>query len=227
MKKAVLLFGILLLPTLIYIYFALGVPQVRRAAFYGPRAIGPVKNPKTGVITQDTVYHSIKPFVCKTHEGFDFSSAKLGGRSYLAVFMHPDSIRAVLPILAQDLKVNKRTHTYSRFVFFWPEDTLQAAPDLAGQLGLGTDTGYTLVLPPAEYQAMRDGQYFLPNPTQSKKPYATLSDAVLIDRMGRIRGYYNIRYAADIKKMKEDLRHVLFRDESVKTIEETKVEQRR
>ena len=141
--------------------------------------------------------------------------------------MHPDSIRAVLPILAQDLKVNKRTHTYSRFVFFWPEDTLQAAPDLAGQLGLGTDTGYTLVLPPAAYQAMRDGQYFLPNPTQSKKPYATLSDAVLIDRMGRIRGYYNIRYAADIKKMKEDLRHVLLRDESVKTIEETKVEQRR
>jgi len=49
----------------------------------------------------------------------------------------------------------------------------------------------------------------------------------LIDRLGCIRGYYNIRYAADIKKMKEDVNHILFRDEAVQTLEESKVEQKR
>ena len=47
----------------------------------------------------------------------------------------------------------------------------------------------------------------------------------MLDYKGRIRGYYNIRYAAELKKMKEDVRFIKFRDEAVLTLEKSKVEQ--
>jgi hypothetical protein len=65
------------------------------------------------------------------------------------------------------------------------------------------------------------------DPARKKDPWQTTTDAVLIDRLGRIRGYYNIRYAADVRKMKEDVKHVLVRDEGVQTLEESTVEQKR
>ena len=49
----------------------------------------------------------------------------------------------------------------------------------------------------------------------------------MIDYKGRIRGYYNIRFAAEVKKMKEDVRFIMFRDEEAATIENSSVTQKK
>lgn len=232
MKKVALLLAILILPGLIYIYFALGIPKVIKAPVYGPRTAVEVTDPKTGEKKIDTSYYTIPAFQCLTSGGLVFDSkSKLDGRSYVAVFLPPDSIKTMLSILAEDIKLNKKSYGYVRFVFFLHTDTAgnvpMNAPDMAKDLNIGTDTAFTIFMTPEVFDSIRTQHYFVKDPMRKKDPWQTSTDAVLIDRLGRIRGYYNIRYAADIKKMKEDVQHILLRDEGAQTLEESKVEQKR
>jgi len=229
MKRTLVLVSILFFPALVYIYFALGIPKVVRAPIYGPRQTVQVLDKKSEYKT-DTVYHTIPAFSCLTTGGLVFDSrTKLNGRSYLAVFLHPDSVQIMIKQLAEDIKINRKSYGYARFVFFLPTDSAGNVPmnaaDLTRDLRLGTDTGYTVFVTPAKLDSLHK-QYYMPDSTRKKEPWQTTNDVVLIDRLGRIRGYYNIRYAAELKKMKEDVNHILLRDEGVQTLEESKVEQK-
>ena len=220
MKKGVLLAVILFFPAFVYVYFALGIPKVTKAPIYGPRTVQGT----------DTVYYTIPAFSCTTTGGVSFSSkSKLDGRLYVAIFLPPDSIKTMLPIMAEDYLHKRNTYGYGRFVFFLEGDSLGQvplnAPDIGKDMGMGVDTAFTVFLSHDEYRKKHD-HYFVADPSRKKDPWQTTTDAVLIDRLGRIRGYYNIRYAADLKKMKEDVNHVLLRDEGVQTLEESKVEQK-
>lgn len=232
MKKAITLLSILILPALIYIYFALGIPKVIKAPIYGPREVKPVLDKETGKYTTDTAYYTIPVFNCLTTGGFGFNSkTTLDGRLYVAIFLPPDSMKSMLPILAEDIKLKKNTYGYGRYVFFMTTDTAGNvpvnAPDLAKDLGLGVDTAFTVFMTREVFDSVRMNHYFVHDPARPKDPWQSTTDAVLIDRLGRIRGYYNIHSAADIKKMKEDINHVFLRDEGVQTMEESKVEQKR
>ncbi|CAN5169951.1 hypothetical protein BH09BAC5_BH09BAC5_19740 [soil metagenome] len=230
MKQRLTLFTVLLLPVLIYIYFALGVPKAFRAPFFGPRheiqVTDKYGNPKT-----DTAFYSIPPFKFATTSGREFDSHSLDGNLYLAIFVDPDSMATLLPIFAEDLKLNRMSYNYARFVFFYPGDSignaLPNAPDFASEMHLGTDTAFTVFVTPAQFDSLHNKEYFIADPTRKKDPWQTWSDAVLIDHKGRIRGYYNIRYAAELKKMKEDVRYIKFRDEAAETLDNSKVEQKK
>jgi hypothetical protein len=231
MKRILILVAILFFPALVYIYFALGIPKVVRAPIYGPREAVQVLDQKSGEYKTDTVYHTIPAFSCLTTGGLVFDSrSKLDGRSYVAVFLSPDSVQAMIKQLAEDITINRKSYGYARFVFFLLTDTAgnvpMNAPDLSLDLELGTDAGYTVFVTPAAFDSLHR-QYYMPDPARKKDPWETTNDAVLIDRLGRIRGYYNIRYAAEVKKMKEDVNHILLRDEGVQTLEESKVEQKK
>lgn len=228
MKKILTLSAILFLPAFIYIYFALGIPKVRRAPIYGPREVVQVADSDK----PDTSYYTIPAFGCMTSGGLNFSSTSvLDGRSYVAIFLPPDSIKTMLSILADDYKMNRNSYGYTRFVFFVAVDSLGIAskspnlPDVGKDLGIGVDSAFTLYMIASQLESTRT-TYFVHDPARATDPWQTTTDAVLIDRLGRIRGYYNIRYAADVKKMKEDVNHILLRDEGVQTLEESKVEQK-
>jgi hypothetical protein len=230
MKKILTLSAILFLPAFIYIYFALGIPKVRRAPIYGPREAVQVTDAE-GKTTTDTSYYTIPAFSCLTTGGLSFSSkATLDGRSYVAIFLPPDSIKTLLGMLAEDLQTNKKSYGYARFVFFLTTDSsghvATDAPDVGKDLGIGVDSAFNVYMTPEVFDSVRLQHYFIHDPAHPKDPWQTTTDAVLIDRLGRIRGYYNIRFAADIKKMKEDVNHILLRDEGVQTLEESKVEQK-
>lgn len=232
MKKTLILIAILFLPALIYLYFALGIPKVVKAPIFGPRHAVQVVDPKSGDLVTDTAYHIIPAFRCLTTGGLVFDSKeRLDGRSYVAVFIPGDSLKSMLPILAEDIKMNRKSYGYARFVFFLVTDSAGSlpvnAPDIGHELLMGADTAYTVFVTQAAFDSLHNNHYFVADATRKKDPWQTQTDAILIDRLGRIRGYYNIRYAADIKKMKEDVNHILFRDEAVQTLEESKVEQKR
>src|ERR1041385_3746951 len=153
MKKRVTLFLILLLPPLVYIYFALGVPKTFRAPFFGPRHAIQVADKKNGGFKTDTVYYSIPSFESKTTNGKIFDRKALDGHLYLALFVDPDSLKSTLPILAEDILTNRESYRYSRFVFFYPGDslgnTLPGTPDFAKEMKLGSDSAFTLIIPRA------------------------------------------------------------------------------
>lgn len=230
MKKRLTLISVLILPVLIYVYFALGVPKAFRAPFFGPRHAIQVKD-KNGNLKTDTAYFSITPYKFTSTDNQIFDSRLLDGNLYLAFFVHPDSMKITLPIFAEDLKLNRMSYNYARFVFFFPGDSIgnpQAnAPNFAQELKIGLDTAYSVFVSPGRFDSLHDTQFFVPDPARKKNPWATWSDAVLIDHKGRIRGYYNIRYAAELKKMKEDLRFIKFRDEAAETLENSSVEQKK
>lgn len=228
MKKRVALLTVLFLPILIYIYFALGVPKSFRAPIFGPKkAIQVVDkngNPKT-----DTLYWSIPEFTFPTLEGRTFNSKTLAGNLYIALFVHPDSMATTLRVFAEDIRLNRMSYNYARFIFFCIGDStgmpLPNAPDFAKEMKLGIDTAHTVFLSPTAFDSIHNNIYFIADENRKKEPWATWSDAILLDYKGRIRGYYNIRYAAELKKMKEDVRFIKFRDEAVLTLEKSKVEQ--
>lgn len=230
MKKRLTLFLILLLPPLVYIYFALGVPKTFRAPFFGPRHAVQVPDKKNGGFKTDTVYYSIPSFESKTANGKIFDCKNLDGHLYLALFVDPDSLKTTLPILAEDILTNRESYRYSRFVFFYPGDSLANAlpdtPDFAKEMKLGSDSAFTLILPRAKFDSLHS-EYFIADATRKKDPWTTWSDAVMIDYKGRVRNYYDIRYAAELKKMKEDVHFIIFRDEAAETIENSTVEQKK
>jgi hypothetical protein len=229
MKKRLTLFSILLLPPIIYIYFALGVPKAFRAPFFGPRHAIQVKD-KNGNPKTDTAYYSIPDFQFKTIDGTMFDSKSLAGHIYIAFFMDPDSVKKTFSIFAEDVLTNRGTYMYGRFVFFCPGDSLgnppKDAPDFAKDLKMGGDTVVTLFMKRTTFDSLHN-EFFIPDATRKKDPWATWSDAVLIDYKGRIRGYYNNRYFPEVKKMKEDIRFITFRDEAAETIENSSVEQKK
>ncbi|MEO5642433.1 MAG: hypothetical protein ABIQ40_16780 [Bacteroidia bacterium] len=230
MKKRLAVLAVLFLPILIYIYFALGVPKAFRAPFFGPRHAIQVTD-KNGNPKTDTAWFAISPFEFQTSGNHTFNSKSLDGNLYIALFVHPDSLRQTLPIFAEDIKLNRMSYNYARFVFFYPGDStgnaLPHSPDFANELNLGPDTAFTVFVSSEKFTYMHDAEYFVADPSRKKDPWATWSDAVLIDHKGRIRGYYNIRYAAELKRMKEDVRFIKFRDEAVQTLDESKVEQKK
>ena len=232
MKKTLVLIAILFFPAAIYLFFAVGIPKVVRAPIYGPRHAIQVVDKKSGDLVTDTAYHIIPAFRGYTTGGLVFDSKdRLDGRSYVAIFLPRDSVKTMLPILSDDIKTNRKSYGYARFVFFMVGDSAGYLPenaiDVGHDLRPGADTAFTVYLTQTAFDSLQMEHYFIADPARKENAWETTTDAILIDRLGRIRGYYNVRFAAEVKKMKEDVNHILFRDEAVQTIEESKVEQKR
>lgn len=225
-KSRFILFTVLILPTLVYVYFALGVPKASRAPFFGPRHAIQVTD-KNGNPKTDTAYFTIPVFSAHTATGESFSSESLGRRLYIAIFMPEDSAGPFLKLLAQSLNWKKDEYKYGRFLFICKGDSAgnppSPAPDFAADLKLGKDTGWTVYVSPQQYDSLNRQNYFVADPSRKKDPWMTYNDAVIIDAKGRIRGYYNIRQGDLLKRMKEDLTFIFQRDEGVETIESTTI----
>lgn len=229
MKKGLILSAVLFLPITIYLIFSLGVPKVMPAPVFGPRTPILVKT-KTGGTKTDTSYYHLPAFSFTDAEGRLFSGNELRGSLYIAAFVERDSVSKLFLHLVQDLKVNKGKWGTARFLFLEKGDSLghKAAADFAiNAKSIEWDSVQVGALLPATYDTLRDKHFFIETPGLSKQPWFNKSDFVLIDRSGRIRGYYNMRNAAELKRLREDISHVTFHDEALETLEGQIIEQRR
>ncbi|MGL4597414.1 MAG: hypothetical protein ACRCYO_07800 [Bacteroidia bacterium] len=227
MKKALVLLTILLLPSLIYLFFALGTPRVKRAPFFGPREAVTTTD-SLGNTKTDTSYFTIPAFRLQTTEGRVFDSQRLNGKLYIACFANVDTIRRKFIEFARDYKINRSSYALSRFVFFYPTDSVDATTlDVGKELGIGADTAYMVYAPQHVIDSLRDNFYFVKDPARKTDPWFSKTDFILVDRRNRIRGYYDPRLVIRLKEMKEDMGHITFRDEGVETVKGMEVEQKR
>jgi hypothetical protein len=227
MKKALVLLTILLLPSLIYLFFAFGTPRVKRAPFFGPREAVTTTD-SLGSSKTDTSYYTISAFRLQTTEGRNFDSQRLNGKLYVACFADVDTIRRKFIEFARDYKINHASYDLARFVFFYPTDSVDASTiDIGKELGIGVDTAFMVYAPQQVIDSLRDNFYFVKTPTLKNDPWFSKADFVLVDRQGRIRGYYDPRLVIRLKEMKEDMGHITFRDEGAEMVKGMEVEQKR
>jgi hypothetical protein len=227
MKKGLILSLLLFLPVTIYIIFSLGVPKVMPVSVYGPRSTVLVKK-KNGREKTDTLYYQIKPFSGLDAASRPFSTTSLKGNLYIAAFMEQDSIGKLLGELYADLKLNAHKWTRSRFVFFLRDDSTHAAITKSTlQVDFPWESTQTIFLSDSLFNRMRNEAYFVSTPGMLQNPWTDKSNFILIDRVGRIRGYYDIRTVTELRRLKEDIKHVTFHDEASATLEQQNVEQRR
>jgi hypothetical protein len=228
MKKGLILIAVLFLPVTIYLIFSLGVPKVMPAPVFGPRTPVLVKT-KTGGVKTDTSYYHLPAFSFTTAEGRLLSGSDLKENLYVAAFVEPDSINVLFKHLVQDLRLYKDKWGKVRFMFFERGDSLGHGPAVKTQLLSAFPKGIAQVayLTPETFDTLRNNHFFVSTPGLKKQPWFNYSDFVLIDREGRIRGYYDMRLASTLKPMREDISHVTFHDEAVKTLEQQNIEQKR
>lgn len=227
MRKGLILSLLLFLPVTLYIIFSLGVPKAMPVMIYGSRQPILVKA-KNGREKTDTLYHQIALFKALDENGRSVESSTLKGDLYIAAFIEKDSIASLFGELVNDLKLNAHKWTQARFVFFQRDDSTHAA---IAHSTLKKDFPWTntqtLFLSDSLFDAFRAKQYFVATPGIAKDPWTSTSNFILIDRIGRIRGYYNVCSATELKRLKEDLKHVFFHDKAGETLDQQKVEQRR
>src|ERR1051325_7070936 len=84
LKKAAILFAILVLPSIAYLFLRTGKNQYKKLPIYGPKEVAVVAG--NGYNPGDTIYHHIADFTFTTQEGKPFGLKDLEGKIFVANF---------------------------------------------------------------------------------------------------------------------------------------------
>jgi len=202
MRRGITLLTVLLLPITIYLIFAVSTIHYIRVPHYGPRSARMIM--KDGKEKKDSVYYSV------TNE--DESKWPM----FIALFIRPDSVKNNYNAAALKAyyKVNKGELDTLHFIFFFPcgSDSCKIHPEFADSMGIKKDHFKTICSGPENFKKQVD-QFFISEPGH-KDGWKTKADMVLVDTHGNIRGYYDGRYAPEISRMIEDIKHIKFHDEA-------------
>lgn len=205
--RVILVFGILFIPTLIfYLFIYTGVHHVRRLPFYGEKKI--VDKEYRGKIIQDTVYHEVEKFSIPAVYGDTIDSAYTNGRIYVASFLEMEKFskipKQIIYSISEALEADSEVVAITFLMDYVPEqDTVQLPSSITDKMK-GMDGRWMYAYgPSSEWMPFRDRNYFPETPGQ--KAY-DVYNIVIIDREGRIRGYYDPTIAEDVKRLKEELR---------------------
>ncbi|HXC04267.1 MAG TPA: hypothetical protein VNZ86_05900 [Bacteroidia bacterium] len=202
MRRGIILLTVLLLPITIYLIFAVSTIHYVRVPHYGPRSARMVM--KDGKEKKDSVYYRV------TDPDDPFPM-------FIALFIHPDSIRNNYNAAALKAyyKVNKGELDTLHFIFFYPcgSDSCSMHPEFADSMGIQKDHCKTICSGPEHFKKQVT-EFFISEPGHTDG-WKTKADMVLVDTHGYIRGYYDGRYAPEITRMIEDIKHIKFHDEAV------------
>ncbi len=223
-RKSVFIIAILLLPSLIYVFFALGKANFRKLPYHGPIAVRDTFI--AGTKKADTLHYSIPEFTVLDAEGKPFSSTNFSGTSYSATFI--DSWGA---IAADQLKgiieytvLRKEDIKHVQFVFFVQVDSSETGQlaNLADTLGMPREACLTLYGTKPMLDKIKE-LYFVPVDGMTFKHTRLM---VLVDAKGQIRGFHDPGSVTGVKTLLEDLQHLRLSEEAENTRRMFKIEKK-
>jgi hypothetical protein len=223
-RKALFVFAILLLPSLIYIFFALSKANFRKLPYHGPKAVrDTVINGKS---QRDTVYYTIPPYPLTISGRHGSSTELLRDSIYIALFIDEWNSEAAdqLKGLAEYAVRKKEDLRYMHFIFFTPIDTSGRARGFSygDSLKLDKGAGTTVQVRQSLYDSLKT-LYFVP---VNGMIFKHTKLGVLVDRRGRIRGYHDAGSVMGMRTLKEDFQHLRLRDEAEEHRQKFKIEQK-
>ena len=223
-RKGLFVFLILLLPSLLYVFFAVSKANFRKLPYHGPKAVRDTVI--SGQVQKDTVYYTIPSFHITLNGEQRKSTELLKDTIYIALFIDKwdKGLVEQLQGLAEYAVRKKEDLELMHFIFFTPLDTLapKGAFSPGDSLGLDKGSSTTLQFRRDVYDTLKTW-YFVP---VNGLKFRHTKLAVLVDGKGRIRGYHDTGSVMGMRTLKEDFQHLRLRDAVDEHRESFKIEQK-
>jgi hypothetical protein len=227
MKKKIILLIIILIPSLIYFFFELSEVNFKKMAYYGPKKID-----ENG----DTLYYSLPEnalsFGCFFNKPINDSSVEIINKSgqlnnsFLIIFcdkIQENKLAGILELEKYkkekldliDLKIVQILDSLPN-----SNDSLFYQNKLVNQFGINSKSINltTIIGDKKEFEAIRS-LYF-----ENKPIHVFDYFAVLVDKEKHIRGYYDPTFVSEVKRMIEEYKHLVLKDEHAGMQENNKIE---
>lgn len=204
-KRAIILFSILLLPSLAYLFLKTGKNTFKHLAIFGPRDVA--------VNGKDTIYHQIPPFSFINQEGKTITEKHFEGKIYVANFFFT-TCKGICPKMSSQMyrvilkfKDNKDVLLISHTVN--PEhDSVPVLAAYAKTYKANPDKWSMVTGNKKEiYDLARNG-YFISALEGDGGPDDFIHDEklILVDKERRIRGYYNGTEPKDVNRLLDEIK---------------------
>lgn len=218
-NKKLLFFVILLFPALLKIILEFTTINSRKLPHYGPKV----------VVAKDTVFYKVdskfKKLPLKNSEDNNLQTLELDTVNYplfAVCFIKPsyakDNYR--MAGLTEYVQYKKDKIKYIPFVIVTPCDGLTDSTCLREmeKLSIGNDNVINAYWNQASFDSINKA-YF-----KDKPYYVDYSFFVLVDKNRNIRGYYDTRYIAEIKRLTEEYQHLRLKEEKEQMLKTNKIE---
>ena len=212
MKKGVILFAILLLPTIFFFILHSGVNNFNAPPIYGPKVLAEGS-------TIDTIYHTIPYFEFTNHLGEKISQKDYEGKIYVADFFFA-TCPTICPKMATHM-LELQKHFHDRHDFKLLSHTINPDHDTVAVLYEyskrvhAIDSVWSFVTGPKEkiYQVAAKG-YFANamKDLDAEGGFLHSTNFFLIDKLGRIRGIFDGTSTTDVQDCMDAI-EILFREE--------------
>lgn len=207
-RKGILLSGVLLFPTLLYVFFATGNHNFNRLPYYGPATESELE--RNGKTKKEMIYHSTGPFSFTGQNGEELTEQFFTGRIYLVSFFNPNCGEHCAFINTRLFEVQKKFAAYDsvHIVSFYVPEAEQTEPDLAAYAGkIHARPGkWFLARTNKNILHKYASQSLLLEEMKDSAAFSHKARLVLVDKQGHIRGYYTPVKTEEPGKMTDDIK---------------------
>jgi protein SCO1 len=205
--RILVLASIIILPCLFWLFLIMGKNHFRKLEVFGPKDV----NEKG-----DTLYHSIPSFTFINQDGKTISDQAVEGKIYVASFFFA-TCPTICPEMNENLKgvtENFKDNKEIKFLSFTvnPEqDSVPALKEYASKRNADSNQWWFLTgNKDSIYTLAREGYLVPAAEGKTAEDFFHSQDFILVDRENHIRGYYDGLDAADVKKLNEEIKVLLF-----------------
>ena len=211
-KKAVLLFIVLLFPSIFYLYLLSGSHKIEFLDYYGPRDSLWVE--EDGEMVLDTViFHTIPDFTFQDQSGNNFSRKDMIDNIVIVDYFFTTCPDVCPKMSTQMVRVQERVKEAGDVIILsytvYPEhDTVEVLAQYASEYNADPKIWHFLTGSKKElYDLARNG-YFITATKGDGGPEDFIHDEkfVLIDKYGRIRGYYEGTDREDVERLIDEIK---------------------
>lgn len=199
--------GLLVVPVVIFYILNAGSQNFKTLPILGERI------PPDGVSQMDTVYHTVTDFNGFDQKGKAFSQKDLNNSIYIANFFFA-SCKDVCPTMNRRLsKVYEKFKEFSEieivsFTVDPENDSFIVLDAYAGKFN--ADPAIWHFVKTTRDDLVKIGQSFLLPVSKEDKTIDHSQQFILVDKQKRIRGVYDSFSDADIKRLEEDIKVLLY-----------------
>jgi protein SCO1/2 len=199
--------GLLVVPVVIFYILNAGSQNFKSLPILGERI------PPDGVSQMDTVYHTVTDFNGFDQKGKAFSQKDLNNSIYIANFFFA-SCKDVCPTMNRRLsKVYEKFKEFSEieivsFTVDPENDSFIVLDAYAGKFN--ADPAIWHFVKTTRDDLVKIGQSFLLPVSKEDKTIDHSQQFILVDKQKRIRGVYDSFSDADIKRLEEDIKVLLY-----------------
>lgn len=225
-KKGILLFCVLLFPSLLYIYFSSGKHHFITLPYFGPKQV--VEKTEKGKILVDTLYHTIAPFRFVNQSGDTISELTYKDKIYIADFFFA-SCKSICPKMA--VQLNRVQEKFAQFPEVYilshtvdPEqDSIQALAAYANMIHANTAKWNFVTGNKKELYDMARHSYFVTALEGDGGPddFVHSETFVLVDKEKHIRGIYDGTNTKEVNELMDDIK-VLIAEYTIKKSKQEK-----